>query len=101
MTEYMLRDYRVKRGEMGEWLQEWREKVYPLRLHFGFKVLGAWTVGDDRFVWILGHDGGKGEFEKADERYYSSEERKALKPDPARHLLEVKHWMMDDVLPGA
>ena len=100
MTEYMLRDYKVKAGEMEDWLKEWSEKIYPLRLKMGFKVLGAWKVGDDRFVWILSHDGKKGEFEKANERYYSSKERKAIRPDPARHLAEVRHWMMEDVLPG-
>ena len=49
-ARYMLRDYRVRRGEMGEWLEEWADKVYPLRLKFGFKVVGAWMVGEDWFV---------------------------------------------------
>ena len=52
--EYMLRDYRVRPGKMDDWLEEWSNKVYPLRLKFGFKVAGAWKIGEDRFVWILG-----------------------------------------------
>jgi len=96
----MLRDYRVKPGEMGKWIEEWAGKIYPLRLKFGFKVVGAWRVGDDRFVWILRYDRKKGDFEKANDRYYNSKERKAIKPDPARHLAEIKHWMMEDVRPG-
>ena len=90
--EYMLRDYRVRPGKMDDWLEEWSNKVYPLRLKFGFKVAGAWKIGEDRFVWILGYEGGKREFEKANEKYYNSKERKAIRPDPARHLLEIKHW---------
>ena len=99
--EYMLRDYRVRPGEMGDWLEEWANKVYPLRLKFGFKVVGAWKMGEDRFVWILGHEGGMKEFEKANEKYYNSKQRKAIRQDPARHLLEIKHWMMEDVMPDA
>ena len=98
MTEYMLRDYRVKPGEMGEWLEEWANKIYPVRSKFGFKVVGAWKVGEDRFVWVLSHVGKKGELEAANDRYYNSAERKAISPDPARHLAETKHWMMDDAL---
>jgi NIPSNAP len=97
--EYMLRDYRVRAGEMGQWLREWRTKVYPLRRRFGFEVVGAWTIGEDRFVWILAHEGKEGDFERANEEYYISKERKGMRPDPARHLAEVRHWMMADVLP--
>ena len=99
MTVYMLRDYRVKPGEMCEWIEEWARVVYPIRLKFGFKVLGAWRIGDERFVWVLCHDGKKEDFEKADEGYHNSKERKGAKPDPARHLVETKHWVMEDVMP--
>jgi hypothetical protein len=98
-VEYMLRDYRIKQGEMRDWLKEWATKIYPLRLKFGFEVVGAWKVGDDRFVWILAYDGKEGDFERANEKYYNSKERKALRPDPARHLSRIKHWMMESALP--
>lgn len=97
--EYMLRDYRVKPGEMEDFVSEWKTKIVPLRKKLGFEVVGAWTVGDGRFVWILGYQGKSGDFEEANERYYSSKERKAMKPDPARHLAEIKHWMMTSALP--
>ncbi len=96
----MLRDYRVKPGEMDERIEEWAEVVHQLRLKFGFKVLVAWKIGDDRFVWVLCHDGKKEDFEKADEEYHNSKERKAVRPDPARHLAETKHWVMEDVMPA-
>jgi NIPSNAP len=86
--------YTVKPGEMAEWLGEWREKVVPLRRHFGFEVVGAWTVeAEDRFVWILSHSGPQA-WDEADRGYYESAERKALDPDPARHLAKTEHWLM-------
>jgi hypothetical protein len=69
---------------MEEWLSEWHEHVRRLRLAHGFAVFGPWVGEDDEtFVWILGHDG---DFEAADAAYYASEERRALEPDPARHI---------------
>lgn len=35
--EYQLRDYQVTPGALDEWLVEWREQVYPLRLARGFE----------------------------------------------------------------
>jgi len=69
---------------MEEWLEEWHEHVRRLRLAHGFAVIGPW-VGEDgeTFVWVLGHDG---DFEGADAAYYESKDRRALEPDPARHV---------------
>lgn len=96
--EYQLRDYRVKPGQMDNWIAEWKSKVFPLRAKFGFRVVGAWQIGDNRFVWILGHDVRGGGFQTADEKYYASEERISLRPDPARHLAKTDHWMMKSVM---
>jgi hypothetical protein len=93
---YQLRSYVVKPGKMDEWLTEWREKVVPLRLKFGFEIVGAWVIEEeDRFVWIVAHDG---DFAARDEAYYASPERKAIAPDPARHLDDVATKMMTSVL---
>jgi hypothetical protein len=77
---------------MEAWVEEWHQHVRRLRLAHGFSVLGPW-VGDDgeTFVWVLGHDD---DFETADEAYYASDERRALDPDPARHLAETKTRFM-------
>jgi len=97
-VEYQLRSYRVKPGEMDEWVAEWKANVYPFRLSQGFVVVGAWVVAtENRFLWILGYDG-PGTFADADAAYYSSPERSQLTPDPARHLDEVEHTMMLSVL---
>ncbi len=63
--EYQLRQYSVKKGKLSAFVKEWRAKVYPLRLKFGFNVVGAWTIGVDCFVWIIGWEG-PGSFGKAD-----------------------------------
>ncbi|HKW69938.1 MAG TPA: NIPSNAP family protein [Candidatus Dormibacteraeota bacterium] len=94
---WQLREYTVKPGEMQQWIDEWRSKIAPLRLKHGFRVLGAWTVdATDQFVWILGYDGPKS-WQQADSDYYQSPERKALEPNPARHLVQTGARLMSSV----
>jgi hypothetical protein len=91
---WQLREYTVKPGEMAQWIEEWRSRIVPLRLEFGFRILGAWTVdATDQFVWIIGYDGPKS-WQEADSDYYQSSERKALDPDPARHLAHTQTRLM-------
>ena len=92
-----LREYTVKPGEMDEWIAEWRAQIVPLRMKAGFKVLGAWTVdGTDQFVWIIAYDGPKS-WQEAEADYYGSPERKAVQPDPARHLAHTSARLMSSV----
>ena len=92
--ECQFRSYVVKGGEMDEWVKEWKVSIVPLRKRFGFKVVGAWVVPEEnRFVWILEHAGG-GSFAEADRSYYASQDRKAIRPDPARHLAATETKMM-------
>lgn len=97
MTKAMiaqLREYSVKPGEMDAWLEEWRRKIVPLREKHGFEIVGAWTVeGSDQFVWIIRYAGSK-TWEEADRDYYASPERKAIAPDPARHLAKTSARLM-------
>ncbi len=93
-ARFQLRRYQIKPGEMPAWLQEWRDKVRPLRAQFGFQVVGSWTSVGDQFVWIIRYDGPL-TFEEADRVYYSSPERKALSPDPARHIAASDTLVMD------
>jgi hypothetical protein len=97
VAAWQLREYTVKPGEMDEWIAEWRESIAPLREKHGFEVLGAWTVeGTDQFVWIISYRGSKS-WSEADADYYGSPERKAISPDPARHLVETSARMMTGV----
>jgi hypothetical protein len=84
-VRFQLRVSTVKQGEMEGFVHEWQEQVAPLRLAYGFSIVGPWVADDgETFVWILGHDGD----------YYASLERRALDPDPARHLAETRTWFM-------
>ena len=94
---FQLRQYTVKPGQMGHWIAEWRSQIVPLRRRLGFRIIGAWTVkGTDQFVWIIGYDGPQS-WQDAEAGYYDSPERKAMSPDPARHLAQTEATMMDEV----
>ena len=91
--ETQVRIYRVREGELARFVEEWQAHVRPLRERLGFRVLGAWaSEEDDRFVWVLAYDGPDG-FAAADARYYGSDERAALDPDPARLLAATERFM--------
>ncbi len=95
MTTSQLRIYRIADGRMDEFVGEWRSRVVPLRERFGFHVEGAWTVPEGNgFVWIISHDD---DFAAADSAYYSSPERMALDPDPARNIESVDARIMSPV----
>ncbi len=94
-----LRMYVAKEGHLDEFVREWRAGVVPLRQKFGFKVEGAWTIpAKNEFIWIISYNGPDG-FEARDAAYYASPERKALAPDPARHLAQTDTRLMTSVLP--
>ena len=77
---------------MEAWVDEWRRQVAPLRRPVGFAILGPWIIeAEDRFVWILSFDGPEG-WEAADAAYYASEERRAIVPEPTRHLVAAEEW---------
>lgn len=95
---YQLRTYRIQPGGIGRWLEEWAAHLRPLRERLGFRVVAAGVeelAGE--FVWLLAHDG-SGTFQEADAAYYSSPERKALDPDPARLILEARQVFLEPVV---
>jgi NIPSNAP protein len=96
-VKFQVREYTVKPGAMQDWVGEWRSRIVPLRERYGFEVLGSWAVdGTDQFIWIISYDGPKS-WEQANDDYYSSPERKALDPDPARHLAKTDARLMSAV----
>jgi hypothetical protein len=95
---WQIREYTVKPGEMDEWVDEWTSRIVPLRRRHGFEILGAWRVeGTDKFIWIISYDGPKS-WQDANADYYHSTERKAIDPDPARHLAHTETRLMSSVL---
>jgi hypothetical protein len=92
-----LRVYTVRPGAMDAWVAEWSERVCPLRRRFGFDIPAAWVVeGEDRFVWLLEYSGA--DYEAANRAYYASPERRAVDPEPTRHLMNTEHWILQSVL---
>jgi hypothetical protein len=93
-----LRDYRIVEGSLHRFVEEWRIGIAPLRRRMGFTIDGAWTVEEEsRFVWLLAHPGDWDAFEGADRRYYDSDERAALDPDPARLIDEQRIVRLSEV----
>lgn len=98
VMEIQLRDYRIRHGQMDEWVSQWRTRIVPLRTEAGFDVIGAWVdAPNDRFVWLLGYSGADG-FHAADDRYYASQQRRELHPDPAALIEEARQSMVDAVV---
>ena len=90
--QFQLREYTVVKGRLDDFVREWRELMLPLRVALGFNVLGPWVERESsRFVWLIGFDG---DIRAANERYYTSPERAAMDPDPARLIAEVREvWL--------
>jgi hypothetical protein len=83
--EYQLRSYDVKDGQMDTFLGIF-PAVVEARRAVGFDVVGAWMIPEDnQFIWIVGAEDG---IETASARYYASEQRRAIEPEPAK-LLET------------
>ena len=92
--EYQLRRYRVQSGRLDEFVELWRSGVLPLREEAGFELAGAWiNVEGHEFVWIIGHE----DFAAADAAYYSSPQRRELRPNPADLLESVDTLMLRSV----
>jgi hypothetical protein len=86
MMRFQLRTYRIEAGKLDDFVREWRDLILPLRRRLGFSVVGPWVDPEEsRFVWVIGYDG---DIREANERYYRSEEREAMNPDPARLIVE-------------
>jgi|tagenome__1003787_1003787.scaffolds.fasta_scaffold20874106_3 hypothetical protein len=73
-----LRRYRIVGGELPAFVDWWRERVVPAREAHGFRVEFAFAVPEnDEFVWAVSVEGDLDAFRAIDERYSSSEERRA------------------------
>lgn len=86
MTEYQLREYTIRQGEINQFIEEWGAQIMPLRKKLGFKILDAFANKEEsRFVWIVAWDG-PGSLDEGEKRYFDSNERTAVNPNPARHV---------------
>jgi len=92
-----LRIYTINRGALNQWATEWREMIKPLREKLGFKILGAWTIEEtNQFAWLLSYDG-PSSWATLDKAFRQSDERREMKPDPARNIARIEHYFIDPV----
>jgi pyruvoyl-dependent arginine decarboxylase (PvlArgDC) len=84
MTEFQLRTYRAKPGELHNWVEAWKTTLVPLRSEHGFSVVGAWVAEDENeFTWLVSADG----FSEREAAY--AQARDAAGFDPSRWLESV------------
>lgn len=73
-----LRRYRLKPGQLPDFVAWFTERLVPARLAHGFMVEFAYAVPEfDEFVWAVAAAGDADEFRAVDERYTASPERAA------------------------
>jgi hypothetical protein len=87
-----LRIYTINKNALEQFVQEWREKLVPLREKHGFRVLEAYALpSTSQFVWTMAFDGTDAEWDSADKAYFGSSERLAMQPDPGRLIARMEN----------
>jgi hypothetical protein len=95
--EIQLRDYRIRKGHMDDWIAGWKRGIAPVREQEGLVIVGAWVDrSHDRFVWLVGYSGADG-FVSAEDRYHASAARLALHPNPSDLVEHATLDMVDAV----
>ncbi len=93
-----LRRYTINKGKLDEFVEAWRNGVYPLRLRFGYKIPDAWILRErNEFIWIVTCDGTVDDFNAREAVYYASPERAAVNPNPAELIARAEHWFVTAV----
>lgn len=93
-----LRLYTINKGALAQFAQEWNEGIRPLREKLGFRIRGAWTCeSTNQFIWLMEYDGPES-WDAKDRAYFDSAERKAMQPDPARHIARVEQYFVKDAM---
>jgi len=87
----------IMEGELSNFVKEWSNTIKPLRIKIGFQISNSWIDKEkNKFIWILKlkYDD---DWERLDNKYYNSEERKSMTPNPARNITEMKCYFIDEV----
>ena len=92
-----LRLYTINRGALDTFATEWQQTIKPLREKLGFQIPGAWKMAAaNQFVWLMSLDDGEA-WERLDRAYHDSPERKAMNPNPARHIARMEQYFIEPV----
>lgn len=93
-----LRIYTINRGRLHQFAEEWKAHVLPLRIEHGFKVHDAWTIEEtNQFVWLISYNGDES-WESKEKAYYSSPEREAMDPNPARLIARPEQHFVKSIM---
>ena len=92
-----MRTYTINRGALQTFVLEWRQTIKPLREQIGFDIPAAWTVAEtNQFIWLMHYDGPES-WASLDKVYFDHPERRAMDPDPARHIARMQDVFIDPV----
>ena len=88
MLPSQLRIYKIKPGQMDNWLRFFHEKVVPLQSKFGISPMVGWVnAADSEYIWARDFAAGE-PIEDQEKRYATSEERRTLMGDEAKQYIE-------------
>ena len=86
VTATHLRLFTIDRGRLDEFSDAWVKTVYAQRTKMGMKIpFAAKIPATNQFVWLITY-GGREPFEKIEQAYYNSPERKQYSPDPQQWI---------------
>jgi len=93
-----LRIYTINRGRLHQFADEWKAQVLQLRIKYGFKIHDAWTIEkSNQFAWLISYDGDES-WETKKKAYYSSPEREAMDPNPARLMARPEQHFVKSII---
>jgi len=93
-----LRLYTINRDRLGQFAEEWKAHVLPLRRAHGFEIQRAWTIAQsNQFAWVISYDGPES-WEAKERAYYDSSERREMTPNPARLIARIEEYVVEDIL---
>ena len=83
-----VRIYKIRPGQMENWLRFFHEKVVPLQNKFGISPHVGWVnAKDSEFIWVRDFSGGE-PIEEQEKRYVASEERRTVMGDESKQYIE-------------
>lgn len=92
-----MRIYTINRGALDAFAEEWKRTIKPIREKIGFDIPAAWTVAEtNQFIWLMRYDGPES-WESLDRAFFAHPDRRAITPDPARHIARMQNYFVEPV----
>ena len=92
-----MRTYTINRGALHDFAQEWAQTIKPLREKIGFDIPAAWTVAETNQFICLMHHSSPETWDSLDQAFHQHPERRAMKPNPARHIARMENQFIETV----